>query len=205
MKPKLKVLSSGENVFTDDVSTALSLLREALGEEEQRIRAEGARAMNAGAFDTATSVIEFAKGLLAFKAKVEALATEWETLEDLTEKSTPEVKQIVSTRLFGKKARKGSITNQNEFLRPILEVLVEFGGKATTKQVTDLIGERMGHLFKPLDFETLPTGSNEIRWRNSVKWARNTLVHEEGLMRNDSPQGVWEISDKGRKWLAERK
>jgi hypothetical protein len=50
----------------NDVATALGLLRDSLAEEEQRIRSEGASAMQAGDYDTATSVIDFAKRLLAF-------------------------------------------------------------------------------------------------------------------------------------------
>ncbi len=32
-------------------------------------------------------------------------------------------------------------------------------------------------------------------------WCRYTL-REEGLLKADSPHGLWEISDKGREWLA---
>jgi restriction system protein len=38
------------------------------------------------------------------------------------------------------------------------------------------------------------------RWRNTAQWARNSL-REEGLIRDDSPRGIWEITDKGRQWL----
>jgi hypothetical protein len=38
----------------NDVSTALVLLRDSLSEEEQRIRNEGATAMQEGDYDTAT-------------------------------------------------------------------------------------------------------------------------------------------------------
>jgi hypothetical protein len=87
----------------NDVSTALGLLRDSLAEEEQRIRSEGASAMQAGDYDTATAVIEFAKRLLAFQNKVEALGTEWGTLEDLRDAASPAVQEIVSTRLFHRK------------------------------------------------------------------------------------------------------
>ena len=57
----------------NDVTTALGHLRDSLSEEEQRIRNEGATAMQSGDYDTATSVIEFAKRLLTFQKKVEGL------------------------------------------------------------------------------------------------------------------------------------
>ena len=68
----------------NDVSTALSLLRDSLAEEEQRIRSEGAKAMQGGDYDTATSVIEFAKRLLKFQQKVEGLVSEWDELTNDT-------------------------------------------------------------------------------------------------------------------------
>ena len=38
------------------------------------------------------------------------------------------------------------------------------------------------------------------RWRNAAQWARNSMIHE-GLLKADSPRGVWEISDQGRRAL----
>ncbi len=34
-------------------------------------------------------------------------------------------------------------------------------------------------------------------WRNSAQWARNSMV-QEGLLKADSPRGVWNISEAGR-------
>lgn len=203
MKPKLKLLDPAPSASPDDVSAALSLLRDALGEEEQRIRNEGSRAMQSGAYDTATAVIDFAKRLLAFKAKVDGLVSEWEGLEEFNERATPEVREIVSKRFFGKKAKKGEITPQEEYYRPILEALVEMGGKGKTKAVIDRVGEKMKAIFKPLDYAPHTSSQKQIRWRNSAQWARNTMANEDGRMRGDSPNGIWEISDKGRKWLRE--
>lgn len=203
MKPKLKVVGQENPTPTDDVSAALSLLRDALGEEEQRIRNEGSLAMQNGAYDTAASVIDFAKRLLAFKAKVDGLVNEWEGLEEFNERATPEVREIVSKRFFGKKAKKGESTPQEEYFRPILEALVEMGGKGKTKAVLDRVGEKMKGIFKPLDYGPHSSNPKQIRWRNSAQWARNTMANEDGRMRGDSPNGIWEISEKGRKWLAE--
>lgn len=185
----------------NDVSTALGLLRDSLAEEEQRIRSEGAKAMHEGDYDTATSVIEFAKRLQAFEKKVEALVSEWDELEDLRDAATPAVQEIVSKRFFGKK-RKGEITPHTDYYRPILEALVEMGGSGKTKLVLDRVGEKMKGVLKPIDYEAHKSDEKQIRWRNSAQWARNTMVNDDGRMKKGSPNGVWEISDKGRKWLA---
>lgn len=183
----------------NDVSTALGLLRDSLAEEEQRIRSEGAAAMQAADYDTATSVIEFAKRLLAFQKKVEGLVTEWAELEDLRDAASPAVQEIVSKKFFGKR-KKGEITPHTAFYRPILESLVELGGSAKTKVVLDRAGEKMQGALKPLDYAVLPSDGKSIRWRNSAQWARNTMVNEDGRMKK-TKNGIWEISDKGRKWL----
>lgn len=120
----------------NDVSTALGLLRDSLAEEELRIRNEGAKAMQGGDYDTATSVIEFAKRLLTFQMKVEGLVTEWDELEDLRDAASPAVQEIVSKRFFGKR-KKGEITTHTDFYRPIVEALVEMGGSGKTKLVSD--------------------------------------------------------------------
>ena len=185
----------------NDVSTALGLLRDSISEEEQRIRNEGAKAMQEGDYDTATSVIEFAKRLLAFENKVEALVTEWDELEDLRDTASPAVQEIVSKRFFGKR-KKGEITPHTAFDRAILESLVELGGSAKTRVVLDRVGEKMKTILKPLDYAVLPSDGKSIRWRNSAQWARNTMVNEDGRMKK-TKNGTWEISDKGRKWLKE--
>lgn len=182
-----------------DVSTALGLLRDSLAEEELRIRNEGAKAMQGGDYDTATSVIEFAKRLLTFQKKVEGLVTEWDELEDLRDAASPAVQEIVSKRFFGKR-RKGEITPHTDFYRPILEALVEMGGSGKTRLVLDQVGKLMKDALKPLDYDVLKSDGKSIRWRNAAQWARNTMVNEDGRMKK-SKNGIWEISDKGRKWL----
>jgi len=186
----------------NDVSTALGLLRDSLAEEEQRIRNEGAKAMQGGDYDTATSVIEFARRLLKFQQKVEGLVSEWDELEDLRDAASPAVQEIVSKRFFGKK-RKGEITPHTDYYPYILRVLVEMGGSGKTKAVLDSVGDKMKGVLKPQDYEYLKSGKKQIRWRNSAQWARNTMVNVDGRMKQDGPNGVWGISDKGRKWLKE--
>ena len=185
---------------TDDVPAALQLLQGALGEEEARIRKEGSKAMESGDYDTATSVIEFAKRLLTFKGKVAALEQEWAELEDLRDKATPAVQQIVSKRFFGRKGS-GEITQHKDYCQALLTVLVEMGGKGKTKDVLDKVGVKMKGILKPKDYEPHESNAKQIRWRNTAQWARNTMANEDGRMKNDSPNGIWEISDKGRAWL----
>jgi len=52
--------------------------------------------------------------------------------------------------------------------------------------------------FNSRDLEVLKNG--EIRWRNRARFAR-LRMKERGLLSNESPRGVWEISDIGRAYL----
>ena len=75
------------------------------------------------------------------------------------------------------------------------------GGSGHVKDVLDRVGEIMKPVLKNVDYEPLASTPDNLRWRNAAQWARNSMVNE-GLMKNDSPRGVWEISDKGRTFLA---
>jgi len=58
-----------------------------------------------------------------------------------------------------------------------------------------------GRLIKPVlrDVGYLPLASDPDipRWRNTAQWARHSMV-KEGLLKADSPRGIWEITDAGR-------
>jgi len=42
--------------------------------------------------------------------------------------------------------------------------------------------------------------SGKIHWRNTAQWCKNTLM-QEGLLKSDSPKGIWEITEKGVEYL----
>jgi restriction system protein len=198
MKSPAKTLSPTQD--TDDVGTALHLLQETLEDEKDRINEDGAEAMKRGDYSTAKSVIDFAERLSAFQSTVSLLEREWREIDALREESAPAVKEIVSKGFFGK-SRKGEITSHFDYYRPLLEVLAAMGGKGKTKEVIDAVGAKMKSTLKPKDYEIHKSKGKPIRWRNSVQWARNSMVNHEGLMKPDSSTGIWEISTKGREWL----
>lgn len=183
----------------DEVSASLSLLQEALASEVTRMNLEGAEAMKTGDYETAQAVLDFVRKLQSFQGKVSDLESEWQVLEEASGLASDSVKEIVGKRFFGK-AKKGEITPHTAYYRPILEALVELGGRAKTQKVLDLVGEKMKPILKEKDY-ALHTDGRSIRWRNTAQWARNTMANEDGRMKNDSPRGIWEISDSGRKFL----
>jgi hypothetical protein len=99
------------------------------------------------------------------------------------------------------RAPRGASTPQKAYRVPILRALDEMGGQGRTAEVVDRVGELMEDRFTEWDRQVLPSGT-DIRWRNKANWARNTMVNE-GLLASDSPRGIWEITDQGRRLLSE--
>lgn len=96
---------------------------------------------------------------------------------------------------------RGQRTPQREFRQPILRALYEKGGTGKTGEVLDRVKEIMGDRFTDADRARMKGG--EIRWRNTAQFERNAMVQEqEGLLKESSPHGVWELTEKGSK-LAE--
>jgi hypothetical protein len=90
---------------------------------------------------------------------------------------------------------------QKEYRLPILEGLLENGGQATQKEVFEIIERKMGNSFNNLDLEVLNDGYTK-RWQKNVAFARFRMS-KEGLLKPDSSRGLWEISEKGRKYFGE--
>ncbi len=62
------------------------------------------------------------------------------------------------------------------------------------QSVLERMEEKLQYTLPDFDRESLPSGP--IRWKTNVQWCRHKLV-PEGLMKSDSPWGLWEISEEG--------
>jgi restriction system protein len=110
-----------------------------------------------------------------------------------------EVPQPVG-RLIAGRIRKGLRTPEPAFFRPILQALSDLGGSAKRSDIFILVEQSMRDILKPIDYQTLASEAEQLRWQNSAQWARNLMV-KEGLLQPDSPVGIWEITEKGSAWL----
>jgi hypothetical protein len=97
-------------------------------------------------------------------------------------------------RKAGRRARSGTILSRFEYDLPILTALARRGGAAPMNEVLDEVGEILTDRLTELDKQ--PVRSGEIRWRNRAMWRRLRLV-KSGLLEEDSPRGVWELSEAG--------
>lgn len=102
-----------------------------------------------------------------------------------------------------KRAPRGASTPQEAYRVPILRALDEMGGHGKTSKVVNRVGGMLEDRFTEWDRQMLPSGE-DIRWRNRVQWARNSMV-KDGLLASDSPRGIWELTEKGRQVLREHR
>ena len=91
------------------------------------------------------------------------------------------------------------ITPADTYWVPILEALVERGGREQSSIILDMVAKKMEHILTPADHEVLASGVSP-RWRNRAQWQRQNMV-QQGLMSRNCPHGVWEITKVGREWL----
>lgn len=179
----------------NEVNTAFEILLEEIEMVTNALNEQGAAAFKAGDYDAARRAIEEATRLTEFREKVKALQKEWAAMGTKAPLQKKTVKRTAKQRL-----PRGLRTPEETFRRPILEALVELGGKASIREVLDRVERKMAGKLTKYDLEPLPSDSKTVRWRNTAQWCRNSLVRE-GLMKADSPYGLWEISESGRKAL----
>ncbi|MCL5942629.1 MAG: winged helix-turn-helix domain-containing protein [Actinobacteria bacterium] len=177
----------------NEVNEAFEILLEEIEEVANDLTYTGAEAFHTGDYEKANKAIEEATRLSDFREKVRALQKEWGTLLV----AQPVRRSKISKKQSAVKLRRGLRTAEDAFREPLLATLVELGGSAPVGEVLDRIEKKMKGVLNEYDYQPLASNPNSVRWRNTAQWCRNTLVRE-GLMKSDSPHGIWEISDLGK-------
>ena len=95
----------------------------------------------------------------------------------------------------------GTKTHNSEYRIPILQILIDFGGRGKVNEILERVYEKMKDVLNSFDLEVLPSGF-DVRWRNAAQWERNTMVNQ-GLLEKDFPRGIWEITESGKNYLKE--
>ncbi|QUW01187.1 winged helix-turn-helix domain-containing protein [Chloracidobacterium sp. MS 40/45] len=180
------------------VAAAFEMLLEEIEAEIDFVNQVGARAFERRDYDKAKEAIERAKQLTDFRDKANALRREWESL--FTREEDEEDTEAQATRRNLGRLRRGQRTREEAYYRPILEALQALGGSAQVNDVLDHVLETMRNTLRDVDFEPLTSDPDMPRWKNTAQWARNSMV-KQGLLRNDSPRGVWQISAAGARFL----
>lgn len=94
------------------------------------------------------------------------------------------------------RAKTGTILHESAYELPMLEIISEHGDRAAAREVLDELGTRLKGQLTEVDRQELASG--DVRWRNRAQFVRLRLV-EQGDMVKDSPRGIWELSEQGRR------
>lgn len=84
---------------------------------------------------------------------------------------------------------------EREYELPILEALMATGGRRPTREVVEAVGKALDARLTDVDREPVREGGDP-RWHTRIQFARLRLVRS-GLMKEDSPRGLWEITPAG--------
>jgi len=183
-----------------NVSSAFEMLLEEVEAEIDFVNGVGAKAFEGRDYDKAKEALERSGALTAFRDRVAALRKKWEEIAAAAERDEDEETRAQRRNLG--KLRKGVRTPESAYYRPILQVLDQMGGSGKVAEVLDRVGQLMKPVLKDVDYQPLASNPDNPRWRNAAQWARNSMIRD-GLLKADSPRGVWEIADKGRAMLKE--
>lgn len=180
------------------VMAAFEMLLEEIEAEIDFVNRIGSKAFEARDYEKAKEALERAAQVTNFRDKADALRREWENLfrEEVEEEGS---EAHEARRNYGR-LRRGLRTREDAYFRPILEALQELGGSAQMNQVLERVQRKMQGILKDVDYEPLTSDPDMPRWKNAAQWARNSLV-KSGYMRNNSPRGIWEISEAGIRYL----
>ena len=105
----------------------------------------------------------------------------------------------------GKKAKmrmRIGATRQDEYRWPIGESLLELRESAVADDILKAVHKKVESRLKPVDEELMESG--EPRWRLYARFERKNMVMD-GLLKPDSPHGLWEFTEKGKRWAKEKR
>ncbi|HET9180004.1 MAG TPA: winged helix-turn-helix domain-containing protein [Terriglobia bacterium] len=182
------------------VQAAFEILLEEMETEIEVINQSGAKAFAARNYDAARAVLERADQITALREKLAGLRNEWEKLVPVAGANGAGSKKNGSHDLS--RLHRGIRTREVAYFKPILQVLNQMGGFGDMADVLERLPKLMKGTLTDLDFEPLAANSEVPRWWNTAQWAQSAMV-AAGLLKSDSPRGIWEMTEAGHKLIAE--
>lgn len=179
-----------------DEKKAFESLIVTANEKMEAVQQEGAGYFEEGDTVKVRQAVEKVEAIQALIDHIQQLHQKWNQL------FPPSVPETSIDREVYVQTSPGIKTSQEKYRIPILQALVEMDGGGKTGKVLDRVGELMADILNDFDWERLPQ-NRDIRWRNTAMWERLDMV-KEGLLKDQSPNGIWEITESGRAYLKNR-
>jgi len=184
-----------------NVSAAFEILLEQIEIEVEFFNDVGKKAFDGRNYDRVREAVGHADAIIGVRDRIAALRKDWENLAGKMVIGKEEEEAIDKKRRDLGRLKRGLRTPELTFRVPILKALDSLGGSGAITAVLDHVEQQMGKKLNKYDREPLGSDESIPRWRNSAAWCRKTMV-DDGLLKNDSPRGTWEITEKGRAALA---
>lgn len=192
-------------MINKEVIPAFEMLLEELERIIPDLNDQGKKLMDEKKYPDAHAIINKAQAVVAFQEKVKSLREEWLSMEVPATQNLPLVPtKSKASQVPSKSLIKGQRTHEEQFKLPILQTLMELGGRASKNHVLEKLENTIADRLNQVDWEILPSGNNEIRWKNTVAWARQKMIYG-GLLVKNSPTGTWEITPAGKEYLQTHK
>jgi len=181
-----------------EVIPAFDMLLDEINRIISDLNQQGAQLFAEGKYDEAQILITKGQSITEIRDKLQALEKEWEELR-VPETKVPEKKTKGEKRKTKTRLDRGLRTQEEDLKIPLLKTLVQMGGSGKVSDVLDQMEQFVRPILTEHDLKPLHS-TNELRWRNTTQWARNEMV-KEALLKDDSPYGIWEISEEGKRFL----
>jgi hypothetical protein len=166
---------------------------------------QGAHLFSEGKYDQARALLNKVEGITGFRGKVLCLKADWKSLRmPAVVKGALKDMGDAGARVRSRPLKPGLKTPPDAFRYPILEALDRLEGAGRVRDVFRVLEEILSEQLNTYDYQPLPSDPNSVRWRSTAHRARYEMVRE-GLLADDSPRGVWEITDAGREALKHAK
>ena len=177
-----------------NVFAAFEMLLEEI--EVEIINKAGANAFQRSDYDRVEQHRESARQATVLRDKLVDLRKEWETL--MASHHDKEGEEAVHDERHNMdRLQRRLRTPEAAFRQPILKALDEMGGSARMGDVLTRVEQLMRDILKEVDYEPLPADGMQ-RWSKAAQWERYSMA-KEGLLKQDSRRGIWEITEAGRK------
>ncbi|MBF0234501.1 MAG: hypothetical protein HQK65_15890 [Desulfamplus sp.] len=124
--------------------------------------------------------------LKLFRSGLSGLIMELDTILSPLDNSTTNKKK-------NRKRSKLPKTDSATLQKYIIEALSKMGGSGTVSDILSKIELKLEGKMLPGDLELRQDGRTVV-WRNNVQWQRMLMV-KEGILRSDSPKGIWELNE----------
>jgi len=158
------------------VNRAFERLLKEIDEILNMIREQTDEHLHAENFDKVKTLAEYAERLKDLREKVKALQGEYQTILRIFSEKIPtqvQIEQVKPTQVRKKKVKgklkKGLRTPEEQFIIPILEAIIELGGRAKVKDVLERVYDKMKKILNSYDEEPLRSRRNVKRWVNTAR------------------------------------